>query len=328
VADLPVEEVGRRPAARADSFVARPRKPHRTFVLYEPAGGPAIMRDMFERQKSGSVLCPSCGSLVGVNDATCFTCGRRRPGLFGFSALLKSTGEDMGFLGLVLFVCGALYIISLAASGDLGGGRGPLNILAPNVGVLKRFGAAGAIPVFEIGRWWTVLSYAWLHGGVIHIIFNMMAARDLIPAIAHLYGAARTIIIYVVSAACGALLSSAVGEYGTFLPSFLSGAHVTIGASGAIFGLLGALAYYGRRSGSRAIGEMSRRWILSGLVMGFVMMGIDNWCHLGGLAGGYLAGRWLDPLKPERGDHVIVAVLCLLASAAAIAASLLIEVPA
>ena len=280
---------------------------------------------MFERQKSGSVLCPSCGSLVGVNDATCFTCGRRRPGLFGFSALLKNTGEDMGFLGLVLFVCGALFMVSLAASGDLGGSRGLLGILAPDVRVLRRFGASGAMPVFEMGRWWTVLSYAWLHGGLIHIVFNMMAARDLIPALAHLYGAARTIIIYVASAVSGALLSSAIGAYGVFLPPLLSGARTSVGASGAIFGLLGALAYYGRRSGSRAIGEMARRWILSGLVMGFVMIGIDNWCHLGGLAGGYLVGRWLDPLKPERGDHVVAAVLCLLASAAAIAASLLID---
>ena len=282
---------------------------------------------MFERQKSGSVLCPACGSLVGVNDASCYTCGRRRPGLFGFAALLRNTGEDMGFLWLVLWTCGALFIATLAATGELGG-AGLLDFFAPAADVLVRFGGTGAWPVFGMGRWWTVLSYTWLHGGAVHIVFNMMAARDLIPAIAHLYGPARTIIIYVVSGAVGAIASSTVGAYGTFLPSWLSGSMLSIGASGAIFGLLGALAYYGRRGGSRHIGEQAWRWILSGLVFGFVMMGrIDNWAHLGGLAGGYFMGRWLDPLHPERGDHVLVAVLCLVASAAAIVASLLIPLP-
>lgn len=283
---------------------------------------------MFERQKSGSVLCPGCGSLVGVNDASCYTCGRRRPGLFGFAALLRKTGEDMGFLWLVLWGAGALFLASLAASEDVfKQGGGFWNLLAPDGMVLARLGGTGGVPVFRFGRWWTVLSYAWLHGSAIHILFNMMAARDLIPAVAHLYGPARTVIIYTASAAGGALLSSAIAVYAPFLPSFLAGSPFTIGASGAIFGLVGALAYYGRRGGSRRIGEHAWGWIVSGIVIGFVMPRVDNWCHFGGLAAGYLAARFLDPLHPERGDHVIVAVLCLLAFALSIVASLLIALP-
>lgn len=282
---------------------------------------------MFERQRSGSVLCPSCGSLVGVNDAACLSCGRRRPGLFGFAALLRQTGEDMGFLQLVLFVCGALFLGTLVASRDVATEGGLMRLLAPDIYVLMRFGATGAFPVYGLDRWWTVLSYAWLHGGIIHIIFNMMAARDLVPAIAHLYGPARTIIIYTAAAISGSVLSSTVGAYGSGLPSWLSGSQVSIGASGAIFGLLGALACYGRRGGSRSIGELAWRWILMGLAFGFFMPGIDNWCHVGGLIGGYCIARWLDPLHPERGDHVIVAVVCLALSAASIVASLLIDLP-
>jgi membrane associated rhomboid family serine protease len=52
------------------------------------------------------------------------------------------------------------------------------------------------------------------------------------------------------------------------------------------------------------------------------MPGIDNWAHLGGLAGGYLTARWLDPLLPERGDHTTLALICLLLSAASILASI------
>jgi rhomboid protease GluP len=51
------------------------------------------------------------------------------------------------------------------------------------------------------------------------------------------------------------------------------------------------------------------------------MPGVDNWAHLGGFLGGYLVGRFLDPLLPERGDHILAAVACLLLSAAAVVVS-------
>ena len=52
------------------------------------------------------------------------------------------------------------------------------------------------------------------------------------------------------------------------------------------------------------------------LLFGFVMPGVDNWAHLGGLGGGYLASFVLDPMKPERGDHVLLALVCLAVSLA------------
>jgi rhomboid protease GluP len=57
-------------------------------------------------------------------------------------------------------------------------------------------------------------------------------------------------------------------------------------------------------------------------LLGFVMMGVDNWAHLGGYAGGYVAARWLDPLKPERTDHLLMALVALLLSAAAVVVSI------
>ena len=272
---------------------------------------------MFGRQRSGAVLCPACGQLVGVNDERCFHCGRLRPGLFGFTATLRQWGFEFGFDSLVLFACGALYLATLAADP-----RGIGGLFSPSVPSLFLFGASGAVPVFRAGRWWTVLSAGWLHGSLLHIAFNMMSARDLLPLVAHLYGNARTVILYVVSSAVGFLASSVAGAYLTFLPSVLRGGQFTIGASAAIFGLIGALLHYGRRGGSRLIREHAARWAIGGLLFGFVMVGIDNWAHVGGLAGGYLAARWLDPLKPERTDHVLGAIVCLVGSLAAVAASL------
>jgi uncharacterized membrane protein YfcA len=57
-------------------------------------------------------------------------------------------------------------------------------------------------------------------------------------------------------------------------------------------------------------------------MFGLVMQGVDNWAHAGGFAGGYLAARWLDPWKPERINHLVGALVCLLASALASVASL------
>jgi len=231
--------------------------------------------------------------------------------MWGFAHVLRNVGDDMGFAMLVMWACGALYLASLAA--DFEGIRtsGLLSLFSPSIPSLFLFGASGAIPVFGYGRWWTVLSAAWLHGGVLHILFNMMWVRDLAPPTARLYGPGRTVIIYTVAGVTGFLASSLVGA---FLPRFLAGAGFTVGASASIFGLIGALLHYGRRGGSSLIGQQAKSLAITMLIFGFIMPGVDNWAHLGGLAGGWLAAKVLDPLKPERGDHVLVAIGCLVLS--------------
>jgi rhomboid protease GluP len=273
------------------------------------------------RQREGSVLCPSCRQLVGVNDARCLNCGRVRPGLFGFAGLVGKLGNDLGFAPVVLGACGLLYVSALAIQPSAIRASGLFSLLSPGVESLFVLGASGSVPVFRFGRWWTVLSAGWLHAGVLHIAFNMMSVRDLLPAMAQLYGPARTVIIYVLAGAAGFTASSLAGHYLAFLPGMLRGAGFTVGASASVFGLIGALLYYGRRGGSRVIAEHARRWALGGVLFGFAMPGIDNWAHLGGMAGGYLVSLWLDPLQPERGDHTIGALLLLVASLAAIAYS-------
>ena len=71
---------------------------------------------MFKRQRTGSVVCASCGSLVGVNDEKCYTCGRRNPGLWGFGPMLRRLGTDLGFASIVIYTCGALYTAALLMS--------------------------------------------------------------------------------------------------------------------------------------------------------------------------------------------------------------------
>jgi rhomboid protease GluP len=279
---------------------------------------------MWKRQRTGSVVCTSCGSLVGVNDERCYTCRRRNPGLWGFAPALRSLGSDLGFVTFVLGACIVLYVATLVMSGAGIGMNGLISLLAPSTPSLFLFGASGSIPVFLYGRWWTVVSASWLHGSFLHILFNMLWVRQLGPATADVYGAARMVIIYTVSGICGFLLSSVAGYYLIQMPlPFLRGAQFTVGASGSIFGLLAAMVYYGRRGGSSAIRSEAVRYALILFLFGLFMPGIDNYAHAGGFAGGYIAARWLDPLRPERIDHIVVALVCLGLSALAILVSVL-----
>ena len=120
-------------------------------------------------------------------------------------------GQDLGFVQLIMVATIGLYLATLAASGsDIGmGGLG--NLLAPSPEMLFRFGASGAIPVFRFDRWWTIFSAGWLHGGLLHIFFNVLWVRQLAPETAELYGPGRTVIIYTVSGAAGFALSSVMG---------------------------------------------------------------------------------------------------------------------
>lgn len=276
-----------------------------------------------KRQTEGSVICASCGVLVGVNDETCYNCGRRNPGLWGFGPALRRLGRDLGFVPFVIGSTLVLYAISLLLSGG-----GIQAMLSPSSRILFLLGASGAVPVITFGRWWTLLTAGWLHAGVLHILFNVLWVRHLAPEVAELYGAARMVIIYVIAGACGFALSTLGGAYmGSSPLFFLRGAQFTVGASAPIFGLLGAAMYYGHRTGSSQAARVGLQYALFLGIFGFVLPGTDNYAHLGGFLGGYLTGRILDPLKPERVDHLLIALLCLGATLVAFIASFVTALP-
>lgn len=270
------------------------------------------------RQKFGSVVCPSCGNLVGVNDEQCLNCGRRNPGMWGFAPLLNRLGREFGFTQFIIGACVSIYALTLLT--DLNGvfSGGLMNFLAPSDTSLFLFGESGAFPVFVYGRWWTVLTAGWLHGSLLHIFFNMMGVRQLAPPTAEMYGSGRMVIIYTVAGITGFAASTLTGAY---LPA-LGGARYTVGASAPLCGLLGALIYYGRRSGSSMVSSQAKSWVVSLFIFGFLVPGIDNWAHAGGLAGGYAVSRFLDPLHPERLDHLVIALVCLAVTGIAIVFSI------
>ncbi|MBP1643753.1 MAG: gluP 1 [Acidobacteria bacterium] len=275
---------------------------------------------MLRRQRTGSVVCPSCGRLVGVQDERCLSCGLRNPGLWGFAGALRRLSGERALPALLMGGCAALYLVSLLLTPDLLGGRALTSLLAPGQGALFLLGASGAVPVFGMGRWWTVLSAAWLHGNLLHIGFNLLWVRDLAPGVAKLFGAGRMLLIWTAASVVGFAASSTAGLLFRGVP-VLSGAGFTLGASASIFGLLGALIAYGQLSGHGAMRKVVWGWVVAGAVFGFVFPGIDNWAHAGGFAGGWAAARLLDPLAEERPAHVLAGLLCLAAALVSIVAS-------
>ena len=101
----------------------------------------------------------------------------------------------------------------------------------------------------------------------------------------------------------------------------------SVGASAPIFGLLGALVYYGRRTGNSHAGQAGLQYALFLGIFGLIFPGVDNWAHAGGFGGGFLAALVLDPLTRERIDHMAVALACLGLTVVALVASFITALP-
>jgi rhomboid protease GluP len=237
--------------------------------------------------------------------------------------MLRQVGADFGFAPLVIGACVTLWVIMLLLSGSAIRVDNLMSALAPSPPVMFLFGESGAVPVFGYHRWWTVLSAGWLHAGLLHILMNMYWVHMMGPAIAELFGPARTVIIYTLGGVAGFLLSSLAGAFLGGLPiPFLHAAGFTVGASAPVFGLIGALYHYGR-TGSSIIRQQALSFVMQAVLFGLLVPGIDNYAHAGGFAGGYLTSAFLNPQARERGDHLIMAVVCLAATALSILASIL-----
>ena len=186
--------------------------------------------------------------------------------------------------------CITLYAVSLLLEPEAAfSGGGFLSILSPGGRALYQLGMTGGF-AWDQGWWWTLLTANYLHGSLLHILFNMMWIRNLGPAATEVYGPARTFVLFNVAGACGFLVSNVM----TSVP--------TIGASGGIFGLLAALLVYGRKRGSSQMEAQLWQWAILLFVFGFIMRGVNNWAHGAGFAGGWIAAQLMGFMDEQRGE--------------------------
>ena len=144
-------------------------------------------------------------------------------------------------------------------------------------------------PLVKDGEWFRLVACMFLHAGIIHLGLNMYSLFIIGPRVEDFFGKWKYLVIYMLSGISASLLS--VG---------MNNDVVAVGASGAIFGLFGALVYFGY-SYRGYIGAMVRSQIIPiviyNLVMGFFIPGIDMWGHVGGLIGGLLTAKMVGTIE-------------------------------
>ncbi|MSN24436.1 MAG: rhomboid family intramembrane serine protease [Geobacter sp.] len=248
-----------------------------------------------------AILCPRCRRLVGSEEAVCSWCGTSRSAAWWH--LINWTQGGGAGDGLVKVII-TLNVLYFALSLMLGNGGG---FMSPGQTSLMMLGATGTLPINYYGRFWSLLSANYLHGGILHIIFNMMALRQLAPLVISEYGPSRLLIIYTLG-----------GIFG-FGVSYFAGVAFTIGASAAVCGLIGAMLYYGKTRGGAYGNSVYREvggWIFSLFLFGMIFPGINNWGHAGGVVGGVLIGMLVGygDRRPETSIHKVMALLCAVAT--------------
>lgn len=253
-----------------------------------------------------AMLCPSCRKLISQDEPRCPYCGALRPGLWGFGPKLQRFfGRNLQLVSLISIACVVLYVTALALDfrAALSPSGGLMGILAPSSRALFLLGMTGG-PSLHLGHWWTLLTAIFLHGSLLHIVFNVYWIRQLGTPVENELGPARFFVLFMVSGAGGFLLSNLLSS----APS--------IGASGSICGLLGGMIGFRRRRG--ATWEMlQREWMLAivFIAFGLFVHGVDNWAHLGGLGTGFLLGsrlRGIDERAEERNVQLAALGLALL----------------
>ena len=264
---------------------------------------------MARKNTRNSLLCPNCRRLVSRSDSACPYCGLHHPGsIWKDNVLTRGIKGEHSILHVLLVVNIIMFVYSLLidfSPSSLSGGF--FTFLAPTTRSLLVLGATGTYPLFQYGNWWSLIAASFLHGGLMHISFNMIALYQLEPLVIREFGNNRTVVIYIVSGIVGFFLSA------------LAGVGLTIGASASICGLIGALLFYGWNRGGtygRAVFSQIGSWAVIIVLFGFLVPGINNWAHGGGIAAGFALGALMGyrERRPERIGHAFAGMVCIVAT--------------
>lgn len=195
---------------------------------------------------------------------------------------------------LLIFACIATFFAAFMIDG-------PDILTGKMLGTVGAYGANWG-PLLQAGEIWRLVTHIFLHGSLMHILVNMYSLHILGSQIETLMGRFKFTVIFLVSGICGGLLSGLLNES----PS--------VGASGAIFGLMGAMLYFGiqyRTYLGEALKKQILPVILINLAIGFMSTGIDNYAHIGGLVAGIFCTMALGVENKSKGISRFNGFICL-----------------
>lgn len=253
-----------------------------------------------------SILCPSCRKLISRDETSCPYCGTRKPSSWlKNNYFVASLSDPDQLIRLIIYTNVGMYILSLMLNPRSAGiAASPFDFLSPSNWSLSVLGSTGTQIIFRFHRYWTLISANYLHGSLLHILFNMLALRQLGPLVFQEYGGSRMFAIYTLGGIAGFYLSA------------LTGIHSTIGASASVCSLIGAILYFGKSRGGvygEAIYSQIGGWAVGIFIFGFMVPGINNWAHGGGMAAGAILGYFLGYQERfrEKSGHSLLGLICL-----------------
>jgi membrane associated rhomboid family serine protease len=191
-----------------------------------------------------------------------------------------------------------IFIAELATGGQLG-----VDLSSSFASRLVTWGGLQPLQIAFHGEYYRLITATFLHGGLLHVALNMYVLWILGSMLEPPLGSGRFAAVYFVSGLVASATSYWLGPV----------QQLGVGASGAIFGLLGAWVAFAYRRRDTAFGASQLRqalfWVGLNFVLGFTVGGIDNFAHLGGLVGGIVTGAIVDGTGPLRRPAVRVAGL-------------------
>jgi membrane associated rhomboid family serine protease len=240
---------------------------------------------MFSGKKK-LVMCQVCRGLIEASANTCPLCGRESVPRARISSPSITTGGN--FFSLVILTINIVLFVLMSIA-EVRNGRGAEAFMqSASNGVLNDFGALVPSMVWA-GQWWRLVTFNFLHIGLMHLMFNSSALFSIGPQVEAIFGSQKFVFAYVATGIASGIASL------LFLPGG------TAGASGAIFGLIGLMAAYGYRLGGsfgRALTRQMLIWAGIGIMFGF-FIGANNVAHVGGFIAGGALGFVLAPDAPS-----------------------------
>ncbi len=223
-------------------------------------------------------MCSSCRALVDSDERVCPHCherlGRR---IGGVEKLLQNLIPNFAPVSYIVLTINFLWFVIIFVSQRESTGQDlRMFLMGGSVKSIVQWGGDAALLVSQ-GQWWRLVSAIFVHIGVIHLLFNSYALIFIGPLIEELLGRERFLVIYVGTGVLGFVLSNV----------YYHPVHVTAGASGAIFGLIGTGIILSRKwaAWGSLLKEQLVHWAIYGLGYG-LLVGANNAAHIGGFLSG------------------------------------------
>jgi membrane associated rhomboid family serine protease len=267
-------------------------------------------------------MCRNCGALVGTDETACSLCGAPKQSAAAPQAQAPVQNmhdhEAMRFARAILdrpyiftlvFIVANIFLFLLTSQAGAN----------ENAGVLLKYGAKYNLLIDRQQEWWRFVTPMFLHANVLHLFMNMYGLWMIGRYVERLYGSAKFVFFWVATGIAGVVASylsvqpgmQGSGPVGRFF--FKAGDSISVGASGALFGLIGVLFVFGIKfrhelpeGFKRAFGVGMLPTILLNIYIGYMVPVIDNAAHMGGLVAGALLALVIGYKRPGERSRVAV----------------------